>query len=222
MSKPAVNIAHRIRLIESLLMLSAVSTIVGCHGASHPPATEREPTTRPVSASPPQAEASSGALASYSDSSAGIAFKYPSSWKQTKGATAVLTVVAPPAEAGGGFAALFLDLPKVPPFAGLLVSVKAVADGYVDDVKKHRIADAQVDSKDVTVAGAAAKDVTVSGKETGSGPGLPPAGSPATEEAVTIVRSAKIYIFSCDSNPAGTPAAHAALEAAVGSVQWSH
>jgi hypothetical protein len=220
-----MNIPHLARQplqIASVSTIAAIAAIAGCHAASHPaPAGGNLGTTSAPPPAPSAAAAKPGPMATYSDSSSGICFQYPSSWKQSKGATAVLTLIAPAPGAGGGFASLFLDLPKIPPFASGFVTAQAVANGYADDVKKHRIPGAAVQVTDITVAGVAAKDVTATGKETGNAPGLPPAGSQATEEAVTIVRDGKIYIFSADSDSAGTPAAHAALQAAIQSVQWS-
>lgn len=195
--------------------------MAGCHSDTQGQAALPPPTPSADNSASSHSP-SLGPMATFTDTSANIKFQYPSSWKQIKGATAVLTVVAPAPAAGGGQAALFLDVPKVPIFAAAMLSAEAVTNGYINDVKKNRISDAQVQNKEMNVGGESAKDVTISGKETGSAPGLPPEGSDATEEAVCLVRSGKIYIFSCDSDTKGTAIAHAALMAAVQSVQWTH
>ncbi len=140
--------------------------------------------------------------------SAGIRFNYPADWKPIKGATAIFDVADP---GGPGRATLALDVPKVPHIPDL-ISVRMVEDGYVKDIRKNQIHDAKIDqSVQLFIPASSARRVKLSGTINGK---------PAFDVAVLIVHKEGVYIFSCDSDDIGYPAARAALDNAVASIEW--
>jgi hypothetical protein len=147
----------------------------------------------------------------FQNTKAGIRFEYPVDWTSTKAPTALFDVVDP--AKSDGSASLCLDVPGLPPaiFCGL-ITPKMVENGYVKDLKKNQIHDANVDeSVALTVPASSARRVKCSGHEDGK---------VAIDVAVLIVHANRVYIFSCDSDEAGYPKARAALDAAVASMEW--
>jgi hypothetical protein len=143
----------------------------------------------------------------FDDRNDGIRFEYPGNWALVKGETAVFKVVAP---IGNG--SLSLDVPSLPPFAGLGLTPRRAADGYIDDFKKNRVTDATVDENaELIVAGETSQRVKLSGHL---------GGKPAIDVAVFLVHGEKLFILSCDSDDNGYATARKALDDAVASVQW--
>jgi hypothetical protein len=147
----------------------------------------------------------------FQNAAVGIRFKYPADWTPVKAATAVFDI-AEPADCAG-CASLCLDVPNLPPaiFRGMITPAM-VENGYVKDLRKHQIHDAQVnESIELKVPASNARRLKCSGHEDGK---------VAIDVAVLIVHADRIYIFSCDSDDKGYANARKALDDAVASVQW--
>jgi hypothetical protein len=87
-----------------------------------------------------------------------------------------------------------------------------ICDGYVKDLRKNEIHDAKVEEAvDMKAGGAPARRVKCSGHENRK---------PMIDCAVAILHNERIYIFSCDGDPDGYPAAKAALDNAVATIEW--
>ncbi len=120
--------------------------------------------------------------------------------------------IAAPESKDSGYSSLSLDVPKLPWHPPGFITCGEVESGYVDDLKKNQIHDAQVDeSVKVKVPDSSARRVKCSGHEDGK---------PMIDVAVLIVHSDRVYILSCDSDDAGYATSRAALDAAVESIQW--
>ena len=163
--------------------------------------------TRPgTGATPPAPPSSVVPTTQYHDH--GIAFQYPAAWKPAKDDTAVFRIVAP----GTATADLTLYVPAVPGFAAAFVNPTIVGSHYGEDEKKQQIPDAVVTFTDVPAAGGTGRRIKLVGHDA--------QGHPAINEAVALVHAGRVYIFSTDTDAAGLATAEAALNAAVGSIQW--
>jgi len=134
---------------------------------------------------------------------------YPRDWQPEKGSKSVLDVAT-----GGdkAYAELSLDIPKLPWHPPGMLPLSSIEHGYVSDLKKNQIHDAQVDeSVAVKVPDSSARRVKCSGHENGK---------VMIDVAVLIVHADRVYILSCDGDDDGYATARAALDAAVASIQW--
>jgi hypothetical protein len=146
----------------------------------------------------------------FRDKAAGVHFNYPAGWTSPAQHTSLLNVIDPVAADDG--ASLSLDVPSLPRFLPPgMPTPKMVENGYVKDLKKQ-MHDAKVDeSVEIKVPDSSARRVKCSGHENGK---------VSIDVAIIIVHAGRVYIFSCDSDEAGYPAARAALDNAVASMQW--
>ncbi len=181
--------------------LSVLTALAGCTTTPAATMTPPVPTTRPTAAMPQV----------FDSTAAGIHLAFPAAWtaRPATGST-VFKAAAPPA-ADGGSATLTLDVPTLPAHIPGFLPIGLIVNGYVEDVKK-RLPDATGTPREVTVADATARRVTLAGHDA--------AGRPSTDDAVLMVHADRVYILSADSDPAGRAAATAALDAAVGSIRW--
>jgi hypothetical protein len=93
-----------------------------------------------------------------------------------------------------------------------MISCWEVAHGYISDLKKNQIHDANVDENIVVkVPGSSARRVKCSGHENGK---------VMIDVAILIVHADRVYILSCDGDDAGSAAARAALDASLASLEW--
>ena len=93
-----------------------------------------------------------------------------------------------------------------------MVTPKNVCQGYVDDLRKNEIHDAKIEELvDIKAGGSPARRVKCSGHQNGK---------PMIDCAVVIIHNERAYIFSCDADPDGYPAARAALDQAVATLEW--
>ncbi len=181
--------------------------LAGCHTSSGPdrpapplPAPAVSGTTRPA-ATVPQ---------TFDSTTAGIRFAYPADWT-TRPATGSTVFKAASPPAAGGSAVLTLDVPTLPAHIPGFLPIGLIVNGYIDDVKK-RLPDASGTPRDVTIPDATARRVTLTGHDA--------AGRASTDDALLVVHADRVYILSADADPAGRPAATAALDAAIGSIRW--
>ena len=143
------------------------------------------------------------------DKKAGVRLTYPADWAPEKGSKSLVDVAAPGDKA---YASLSIDIPKLPWHPPGMLPLFEIQSGYVSDLKKNQIHDAQVnESVDVKVPDSSARRVKCSGHENGK---------VMIDVAVLIVHADRVYILSCDGDDAGYATARAALDASVASIQW--
>jgi hypothetical protein len=174
----------------------AVTLSGGCQSTTPPPVAPPPPTAK---------------TQTFEDKPDGIRFQYPDGWKPVTGGTALFKVSNP--DPAKGYAVLSLDVPKLPWHVPGMIPIDPVANGYIDDVKKRLGGEGAKVEQDIAVSipSAQAKRVKITGVDNGK---------PSIDEAVTIVHGDKVYILSCDSDDQGYATAKAALDMAVGSIQW--
>ena len=155
------------------------------------------------------APATAPSVVAFENKEAGVRLMYPADWAPEKGSTSMVDVAAPGEKA---YASLSIDIPKLPWHPPGMLPISSIEHGYVSDLKKNQIHDAQVDeSVKVTVPDSYARRVKCSGHENGKA---------MIDVAVLIVHANRVYILSCDGDDAGYPMARAALDASVASIQW--
>jgi hypothetical protein len=163
-----------------------------------------------AAAAPTSQPATQPLTQTFQNAAAGIRFCYPANWNGQKGQTALFDVIDP-AKCDDG-CSLSLDVPSLPRFFSGMITAGMIESGYVSDLRKNQIHDAKVDeSIEIKMPGSSARRVKCSGHDHGK---------VVIDVAVLIVHADRVYIFSCDSDEAGYPAARAALDSAVASMQW--
>lgn len=155
------------------------------------------------------APATSPSVVTFENKEAGVRLMYPADWVPEKGSKSMVDVAAPGEKA---YASLSVDIPKLPWHPPGMLPLFEIQSGYVSDLKKNLIHDAQVDeSVKVTVPDSSARRVKCSGHVNGKA---------MIDVAVLIVHADRVYILSCDGDDAGYATARAALDASVASIQW--
>ena len=202
-------------LTRPTVALAALAAAVGCQPAPQPAATAGSNTlsapSQPATTPPAAATQPSAVSHTFDDATTGIRFSYPANWAaQPTTGTTKLHAVASPAD---GSAVLTLDVPQLPPHIPGLIPVGLVASGYVDDVKKRWPDATGPAPAEVQVIDAQARRVALSGHDA--------AGHAGTDDAVLIVHGDRVYVLAVEAEPAGRPAATAALDEVVKSIQWS-
>ena len=183
---------RRFERVYAAGMLSILAMISGCRSSTPPTVTAPM-----VSAAQPQR---------FELPSAGITFMYPAGWKTITGGKSQLQL-------SNGSSEFTLDVPTLPFHIPGMIPIDAVRSGYVDDAKK-RIPDlVQTNLPDPTVPDARQRRVKLTGHQNGK---------PAIDESVQIVHNDKVYILAIHCDRAGYPAAKAALDEAVQSLQWTN
>jgi hypothetical protein len=146
-------------------------------------------------------------------SGAGVQFDYPGDWQVIKSPSALFCIAAP----GSGAISLDrpvlnLDVPKLPWHIPGMISCGMVCSGYVDDLRKHQISDAVVQSEtNITIAGENARQLTCVGHKNGR---------QLTDMAVVFVHADRVYIFSADCDLHACDTAGKAMQTAMASVKW--
>jgi hypothetical protein len=143
-----------------------------------------------------------------------IQFDYPADWQPDKSAqTAVFSVDAPSTSAPDHHCSLNLDIPKLPSYAKMLLSLHMVASEYEKDLKNNQIHDA-VKEEDVnlTVPDASAKRITSRGHENGK---------TLVDIAVILIHADRVYIFSADCDDQSCDTARRTLDTAIASLKWT-
>ena len=137
---------------------------------------------------------------------------YPGDWVPVAGTKSQLQIHA--SSKDQSFSQLTLDIPKLPFHIPGMIPVDSVCSGYIDDEKKTIPDQTVTKLPDPTVPDARQRRVKLSGHINGNG-------KLTTDEAVLIVHNDKVYILAADGHDSGFPAAHAALEQALKTLQWT-
>ena len=156
------------------------------------------PATSPIS--------TAAALKTYHCPTADIQFDYPADWETNKAHTALFAV-------SKDQCSLNLDIPKLPWHPPGMITLKMVASGYEDDLKKNQLHDA-VEEEDcpLQIPGAKACRITTCGHDNGK---------PMFDIAVVMLHADRVYILSADCDESGEEKTRKTLDEAVGSLKWA-
>jgi hypothetical protein len=164
----------------------------------------------PTTASTPVATACQ--VRTFQSTPAAVQFNYPADWVTDKAQTAIFAI-AKPKSSTPAYSSLSLDIPKLPWHLPGMITVNMVANGYINDLKKHQIHDAVVKEEcPLTVCGASGRRITCAGHENGN---------PSIDVAVVLIHADQVYILSADSDQAGYDSARKTLDDAVASLKWT-
>lgn len=190
---------------------------LSCAGCGHRQATATAPpkvapiapATIPATATPVLAAvipATAPALVTYHCPTADIQFDYPGDWQTNSARTALFAVAK-------GQCSLNLDIPKLPWHPPGMITIKMVASGYEDDLKKNQIHDA-VEEEDcpLDIPGAKARRITSCGHDHGK---------VLFDIAVILIHADRVYILSADCDETGRDSARKTLDNAVASLKWT-
>jgi hypothetical protein len=146
------------------------------------------------------------ALKTYHCPTADLQFDYPADWETNNAHTALFAVCKDQCS-------LNLDIPKLPWHPPGMITLKMVASGYEDDLKKNQLHDA-VEEEDcpLQIPGAKACRITTCGHDNGKA---------MFDIAVVMVHADRVYILSADCDESSEEKARKTLDEAVGSLKWA-
>ena len=165
-------------------------------------------------AAPPAAAAVQAGDAEFESRSGHFTLRYPADWssKPTKEYTLLLEQ-----DSTRDAAQVTVDVPYIPPHFPGMMTMRLVANGYVDDLKKRLSGVSVVQEHDDTLAGAKALRLVMTGHER--------AGNRAGEErmlaALIAIRNERVYIVHADATPPMFGTARVAMARMIEDWDWT-
>ncbi len=164
----------------------------------------------------PASKAGVGAPGTFESREHGIRFRYPADWKPRPSKDYVLLaepgsgVERSSGEVDGG-PRLTLDVPDLPPHLPFMLTLKAVRNGYVDDLRK-RLKEMRVeDEREWQAPGAKATRLLVCGRG---------AKGERSVAALLMIHDDGVYIVSAESAKVLFPRVREAFDTVAGSLEW--
>jgi hypothetical protein len=171
------------------------------------------PSQPPPSTAPADKGDSKAGQKTYDDPNAHFRVQYPGNWKTQQDPDYVLAIVPPDMKTEDRTRRVTADFPDVPPHPPGLMTMHAVKDGYIKDVKKI-LANAKVTEDSAQkVAGSKAQRVVMTGKLKGQ---------PRTMAAMLLIHSERVYIIRADTDTEHYSQMKPVWEQMVASLQWTN
>src|SRR3954454_22688892 len=165
-------------------------------------------------AGPPAVPAIQEVAGEFKSRSGHFALRYPADWS-TKPTKEYMLLLEP--ESTADAVQVTVDVPYIPPHFPGMMTMKLVANGYVDDLKKRLSGFSVVQESDDILAGATALRLVMTGQER--------AGKRRGEErklaALIAIRNEQVYILQADATPAMFGTARVAMAKMIEDWDWT-
>ena len=184
------------------LSFSLFACVVGCQGVG---GATQSPITAPTTAPAP-----------FVCSKFDFSIQPPADWSQTKGASDTPLALVPRSKANAKDLSLVpslkVQVPDLPPHIPGMIPVGSVADGYVNDLRKH-YPDLHVDERVVLpIPNGSARRIVCT---------LRHGQTTWRDIALCIVHKDRVFLIVAECSAGDYPATRAAFDAMAGSLKWN-
>jgi hypothetical protein len=149
-------------------------------------------------------------LVKYQNPGGGFALEYPSDWQRKQTNEYVLALEK-------DSALVTVDVPPVPPHLPGMMTMKAVVNGYEDDLKKRLSGFSVLEDTSATLAGAKAQHLVMSGSERAG----ERKGNQRKLAALVAIHNERVYILQADASPEAFDPAQQAMQQMADSWHWT-